>query len=154
MSGETDREASSPITGDTAEAKAGVTRRAAVVAGAALVAASVQQAAAAELPQEDTRRGSEKLLSDLAHKKGGIRQEHVNDLVKLMGRDTIKLVDWQILGIPNPEVITAVGQTSPQIAAELAGQIYAANLRATITIFPHGIPSVIDGARVEVAIRG
>jgi hypothetical protein len=124
----------------------------AFVAGAALAAASVQQTVNAAQPQEAPHRGSEKLLSALAHKRGGIPQDHVNSLLKLLGRDTIKLVDWHILGTPIPEVITAVSQTSTSVAAELVGSIYAANLRATITNFPNGLPTV-DGVRVEVVLR-
>jgi hypothetical protein len=152
MSEWNEKEPSSPIPGHAAEATAGVTRRVAVVAGAALAAASVQPSVNAAQPQEAPQRGSEKLLSVLAHKRGGISQDHVNALLKLLGRDTIKLVDWHILGTPVPEVITAVSQTSISAAAELVGSIYAANLRATITNFPNGLPAV-DGVRVEVTLR-
>ena len=154
MSGETQRDRSSPIPDHAAEATTGVTRRAAVVAGAALAAASVSQAAAADQPQEEVRRGSEKLLSATLPQAGGITQDQVDQLIKLLGRDTIKLVDWHILGIPNPEVITAVAHTSPQVAGELMSQVFAARLRANILVFPNGIPPVIDGTRVEVVLRG
>lgn len=92
------------------------------------------------------------MIEELAGMKGGLGKSQIQDLLKVLTRGDAKLIDWHIKGIPVPEIVIGSVLAPVKTAGEMVGQIYEANLRATIRHFPIGIPPVVDQVRVEVEL--
>jgi hypothetical protein len=129
-----------------------MTRRAAVAAGASLATVGLATVGAAEQREQETRRGSEKLIERLAGMKGGVSQTQIRELLRVLTRSDCRLVDWYIRGIPVPEVVFGTVLAPVNVAGALASQIYEAKLRANFRLFPNGIPPLIDQVRVEIEL--
>ena len=79
--------------------------------------------------------------SEMLMKARPLARAQLDRILTLAKSRGVSVVDWHIVGQPNPEAVTGVFQVSSAQAGSFIQQILRINgLRPRIEIFPHGIP--------------